>query len=181
MESRSHKDAIFANNHIFSTHNLSSTTSKRGFHFLKEWHKKFDKNRILQHHQGSVYNIYSLPSLEFCHLKKSYKCPRKSVHSMRLLFKLLFAGSDSGFYLRHQEQTFTKYPRKWRQNCLFMFPLKCKKRGEIQITIGTFPFLIGYLEFLSLINLIVYIFYRMSDQTQSVPMNGYLAHPGRLV
>ena len=62
----------------------------------------------------------------------------------------LLLGSYSSFFLRHQEQIFTKYPRKWRQNCLFMFPLEWKKRSEIQITIGTFQFLIGYLEFLSL-------------------------------
>ena len=69
-------------------------------------------------------------SLEFCHFKMSYMCPRKSVHSMRLLFRLIF-GWDSGFYLRHQDQSFSKYRRKWHQNCLFTFPLKWRKCGKI--------------------------------------------------
>ena len=63
--------------------------------------------------------------------------------------QFILCGFYSVFYLRHQEQTFTKYPRKWWQNCLFTFPLKWKNRGKIQITVGTFQFLIGYLEFIS--------------------------------
>ena len=52
-----------------------------------------------------------LRSFEDGSWKKSYMFPRKLLYSMRLLFRLLFR-SDSGFYLRHQEQNFHKISEK---------------------------------------------------------------------